>query len=56
MLAAVEMVMRLSKGGERHRDEIAKLVLEIADEADHDANTLAHLTMTAIAEPQRKTA
>ena len=56
MHAAVEMVMRLSKDGERQRDEIVKLVLEIADEADHDVNTLAHLAMAAIAEPQRKTA
>ena len=56
MRAAVVMVMRLSKNGERKRDEVVKVVLEIADEADHDAYTLAHLAMAAIAEPQRNTA
>jgi hypothetical protein len=33
-----------------------KVVLKIADEGDHDANALANLAISAMSEPQRKTA
>jgi acyl-CoA reductase-like NAD-dependent aldehyde dehydrogenase len=56
MRAAIEMVMRLSKGAEKHRDEIAKIVLKFADEADHDANALANLTIVEMTKKQTKTA
>jgi hypothetical protein len=48
--AAIEMVARLRKDGNRHRDEIVRVVLKIANEADHDANTLANLAISAMAE------
>jgi hypothetical protein len=51
--AAVEMVVRLRKDGNIRRHEIIKVVLKIADEADHDANTLANLAISAMAEPER---
>jgi hypothetical protein len=54
MRAAIEMVMRLSKGGEKHREEIAKIVLKFADEADHDANALANLTIAEMTRGQQK--
>jgi hypothetical protein len=56
MRAAIEMVMRVSQNGDKQRDEVIKVVLKIADEGDHDANALANLAITAMSEPQRRTA
>jgi hypothetical protein len=56
MRAAIEMVMRLTKDGNKRRDEVANVVLSIADRGDHDAHTLAILAIEAMAEPARKTA
>jgi hypothetical protein len=53
--AAVEMVARLSKDGDKRRDEIV-LVLKIADQGNHDANTLANLSIAAMRGPTEKPA
>jgi hypothetical protein len=54
--AAIEMVARHSKDGDVDRDEIVKVVLKIANDGDHDANTLANLAIEKMGEPSRKTA
>jgi hypothetical protein len=54
MRAAIEMVTRLRGGGENNRDEIAAIVLKFTDEADHDANTLANLTIAEMTKNKQK--
>jgi hypothetical protein len=54
--AAIAMIRRVSKDCDKRRDEAIKVVLKIANEGDHDANTLANLAMAEMAEPERKTA
>jgi mannitol/fructose-specific phosphotransferase system IIA component len=52
--AAIEMVMRLSEGGEEHREEVSRIVLKIADQGDHDANALANLTIAVMGANKQK--
>jgi hypothetical protein len=56
ILAATEMVLRMTKDGDRRRVEIGKIVFAIADQGDHDAHTLAHVAIAAMDEPLRKIA
>jgi hypothetical protein len=56
MRSAIEMVLRLTKDGDKRRDEVAKVVLSIADQGDCDAHTLAILAIEAMSEPSQKSA
>jgi hypothetical protein len=53
---AVEMVVRLTSHGEGRRDEIAKIVLSIADHENYEASALANLAIAAMADASRKSA
>jgi hypothetical protein len=58
MRVAIQMVLDHFGGevGERRRAEVARAVLSIANERDHDAATLAGLTLERMPEMERKTA
>jgi hypothetical protein len=52
---AVEMVVVLTKHGEKRREEIARVAFRLAVQIEHSAAALANLTLMEMAEMSRKT-
>jgi hypothetical protein len=49
MRDALEIVVRLTQGGEDRRDQISKMIFRIADQITFDATALANLTLSEMA-------
>jgi hypothetical protein len=56
MRDAVEIAVRLTPGGDGRRDEVVRVILNIANQDNYDAPALANLAIAAMAEAARKTA